>query len=88
VTRINVVVARIAYDSLAPNNNKEAIMMERLWKAVCGVLTVVSAGAVLAAAPMAAMAQDGGNGIGAATGGVTLEPAYQVGNAEGDGRGQ
>ena len=61
--------------------------MERILKAVGGVLAVVAVGAVVALAPGAALAQDAGgngNGIAAATGGVTLDPATQVGNAQGD----
>ncbi len=61
--------------------------MERTWKAVCSVLALVTVGAVLALAPGAALAEDAsanGNGIGVASGGVTLDPATQVGNAQGD----
>jgi hypothetical protein len=65
--------------------------MERLRKAVYGALAVLTVGAVVAMASGAALAQDdpdNGNGIGAAMGTVTPVPAYQVGNAQGDGSGQ
>jgi len=58
--------------------------MERLWKVVCGVLALIAVGVVLALAPAAALADDLVNSIG---GGI-LNPAYQVGNAQGDGNGQ
>ena len=58
--------------------------MERLWKVVCGVLALIAVGVVLALAPAAALADDLANPIG---GGI-LNPAYQVGNAQGDGNGQ
>jgi len=89
VTPVNVAFRSFKYDGPAPKNCKEAMTMERLWKTVCGVLAVLTVGTVVAMAPGAALAQDtGGNGIGAATGGVTLDPAFQVGNAQGDGSGR
>ncbi|HLN12065.1 MAG TPA: hypothetical protein VK587_02690 [bacterium] len=65
--------------------------MDRLRKAVYGTLAVLTAGAVMAMASGIAMAQDTGsygNGSTTATGGADLNPAYQVGNAQGDGSGK
>jgi hypothetical protein len=56
--------------------------MERLWKVVCGVAALIALGVVLALGPVAAGADEGA-GVNAA-GGVILDPAYQVGNAQGD----
>jgi hypothetical protein len=56
--------------------------MNRLWKVVSGLAALVAVGVVLALGPVAARADDG------SAGGVILNPAYQVGNAQGDGRGQ
>ena len=59
-------------------------MMERLWKVVCGALALLAVGAGLALGPVAASADEGSaNGAG----GANLNPAYQVGNAQGDGNG-
>jgi hypothetical protein len=54
--------------------------MERMRKVVSGVLALVAVGAALAFGSVAARADDG------STGGVILDPAYQVGNAQGDHR--
>ena len=65
--------------------------MKRLWKAVYGAMAVVTVGAIVAMSSGAALAQDdptNGNGVGAAMGTVTQVPAYQIGNAQGDGNGQ
>jgi len=65
--------------------------MDQLRKAVYGTFAVLTAGAVMAMALGIAMAQDTGsygNGSATATGGVDLNPAYQVGNAQGDGSGK
>ena len=56
--------------------------MKRLWKVASGVLALIAVGVVLALGPVAARADDG------SVGGPTLNPAYQVGNAQGDGNGQ
>jgi len=56
--------------------------MERLRKVVCGVLALIAVGAALAFGPVAARADEGAS-VNAA-GGVTLDPAFQVGNAQGD----
>lgn len=58
--------------------------MERLWKVVCGVLALIAVGAGLVLAPVAGSAQEVSN----AAGGQVLNPAYQIGNAQGDGNGQ
>ena len=50
--------------------------------------TTVASLAMASGAALAQDSPDNGNGIGAATGGVALSPAYQVGNAQGDGSGQ
>jgi hypothetical protein len=71
------------------NTLEEAIAMDRVRKVVYGTLAVLAAGAVMAMASGIAMAQDtGSNGTGTATGGADLNPAYQVGNAQGDGSGK
>jgi hypothetical protein len=65
--------------------------MKRLRMAVYGVLAVLTVGTVVAMSSGAALAQDdmsNGNGLTTATGGADQVPAYQSGNAQGDGRGQ
>ena len=62
--------------------NREAMKMKRLWKVASGVLALIAVGVVLALGPVAARADDG------SVGGPTLDPAYQVGNAQGDHSGQ
>ena len=59
--------------------------MNRLSKVVRGVLAMVALGAVVAMASSAALADEGGNDNGSSS---PLNPAYQVGNAQGDGNGQ
>ena len=61
--------------------------MNRLSKVVRGVLAMVALGAVVAMASSAALADEGGNGNDNGSS-SPLNPAYQVGNAQGDGNGQ
>jgi hypothetical protein len=58
--------------------------MERVWKIACGALSLLAVAAGLALGPIAASADDGSVN---AAGGSVLTPAYQVGNAQGDGNG-
>jgi len=59
--------------------------MERLQKVVVSGVVLVAVGIAVALAPMAARADEQVPGN---TGGATQMPAYQVGNAQGDGSGQ
>ena len=60
--------------------------MERLQKVVVSGLALIAVGVAVALAPMAARADE--QVPGNASGGATPTPAYQVGNAQGDGNGK
>ena len=76
---------------------KVMVTMKRLWKVVSGAAALIAVGMVLAPGPVAARVYDGPAVGGAAlddgsnansAGGALLEPPFQAGNAQGDGRGQ
>ena len=60
--------------------------MERLRKVVCGLVALIAVGVALVLGPVSARADEGSAANQA--GGVVVNPAFQVGNAQGDGSGR